>query len=53
MVFRGRFAEAMGETSKHSWKDAKLSREMGTERERERERSEGDSRGKVRWKCLL
>lgn len=34
MVFRGRFAEAMGETNKHSWKDAKLSREMGTQRER-------------------
>lgn len=50
MVFRGRFAEAMGETNKHSWKDAKLSREMGTQRKRERGVREI---AEERWKCLL
>lgn len=48
MVFRGRFAEAMGGTNKHSWTDAKLSREMGTEREK-RER---DTRGKVKMPSM-
>lgn len=46
----GRFAEAMGETNKHSWKDAKLSREMGTHRERQRGVREI---AEERWECLL
>lgn len=54
MVFRGRFAEAMGGTNKHSWTDAKLSREMGTEREKKKSGREGekDTRGKVKMPSM-
>lgn len=50
MVFRGRFSEAMGGTNKHSWTDAKLSREMGAETEKEKR--ERDTRGKVKMPSM-